>query len=99
MGSTVLDIIDSKVNIDDFPPDYHPPIFDIHETNIEKTIIDCISRLSSSKSCGFDGLTSFLVKICQYEIAQVLLFIFTQREKLRLYSKPETLIVRTTTIQ
>ena len=57
MGTKVLDGIDSEININDYMPDVHPPVFDLRSTDIE-TILNCINRLSSSKSCGFDGLTS-----------------------------------------
>ncbi len=77
MGSRVLDDIATDVSIDDYQPDYNPPVFYINGTD-DETIINCINQLSSSKSCGFYGLTSFLVKTYQNEITPILLYIFNE---------------------
>ena len=62
------------VNIEDFLPPFSPPIFDIKDINIID-LADAINRLSSSQSCGFDGITAFLVKTGKNEL-YVLQYIF-----------------------
>ena len=51
------------------------PIFDLPRTDVT-TIALAIDKLSSSPACGFDGITSFLIKACKTDILPILLYIF-----------------------
>ncbi len=75
IGNAINNQLHNTENIEDFLPNFHPPIFDLHLVT-EIDLIAAIDRLSSSASCSFDGITSYIVKSGKSELLPVLLYIF-----------------------
>ena len=69
--------------IDMLPPDITscfdlnrmPPVFEIAAVT-EKDVLLAIEKLSPSKSCSTDGITSFMIKSCKVVLSPVLLSLF-----------------------
>ena len=77
VGTRVLENMTNNADIKDYLPPQHPPIFDLKEVS-NATIAEAINRLSSSASCGFDDITSYIVKVGKTELLPLLSFIFNQ---------------------
>ena len=75
IGDKFNEKIDNTNKINDFLPDFTPPIFDIKEVN-QMDIAKAIDRLSSSPACGFDEITAFMVKSGKPELLDILLYLF-----------------------
>ena len=75
IGDKFNEKIDSSNKIEDFLPDFTPPIFDIKEVN-QTDIAKAIDRLSSSPACGFDEITAFMVKTGKSQLLDILSFLF-----------------------
>ena len=65
----------------------YPPTFELHLFDNEDMIL-AIKRLSNSKLSAFDGITSYMVKSCQTEIAPILTSMYNLSLKTRTFRKP-----------
>ena len=77
VGKTVQNDIPNLANLSDFKLRAQPPSFDLALINEDK-LQDAIAGLSNSRSTGVDGITAYMVKVCRYELAPVLIHIFNK---------------------
>ena len=52
-----------------------PPVFEFNNITLED-VISAIDRLSGSKSCAGNGITSFMLKSAKYALGPILLFMY-----------------------
>ena len=65
----------NNIVISNFLPHFTPPVFDLLLTDTTK-LAKAIDNLSLSPSCGFDGITAFMIKSGKHELLNILEFIF-----------------------
>ncbi len=75
-------LIDDVLNT--YPPDFTPPTFDIKEIDLE-TVTNIIDSLTSSSSCSYGGITSYLIKSIKHQISSILIYLFNLSIKQKVF--------------
>ncbi len=78
IGSSINKSIITDAKIEDFLKDFHTPIFDLTQVT-DSQINEAINNLSSSPSCSFDGITTYVIKCKKTELLPILKHIFNLR--------------------
>ncbi len=81
-GTRIQNDIDVTEDMAIFPPPVSPPVFDFSMVSDDQ-VAEAICRLSNTRACGTDQITSFMLKAGKAEILPVLTHIFnlSVREK------------------
>ena len=84
IGPGVQRDINTDKTAADYPLLYLAPVFEFDKITTSD-VTDSINQLSSSMSCGIDGITSLLVKTARHALCPILCHLFNQSANQRIF--------------
>ncbi len=75
VGQRIQAGIPMNVDINEFMPVHHPPIFDLNEVTVDE-VCKVIKELKPTATCSVDGITDFMVKSGMNELSPILTHLF-----------------------